>query len=204
MVPTRKRQPKQRMNAKQRFSCGVGSLLNDFYRQLGISFLISFLMKVVGLPAYQAGVALLIAQFTDAFISPINGFLGDHVKIPLISNKMGRRKSWHLVGTALMTVALPLLFNRCLLCDEHRDTSRLPLAYYGCIIAVVNIAYNMIEINHLSVISSVTETIREATALNALRLEKLTINDLYDLHLSCCVFSGRCQNPALGFWPNYS
>ena len=157
------------MNAKQRFSCGLGNVFNDLLRQLIMSFAISFLMKVAELPPSQAGIALLIAQLTDALSSPINGHLGDKVNIPFVTKKMGRRKSWHFVGTMMMAIGLPLLFNRCLLCIQYREANWLPLTYYGCVSFVVCIAYNMIEINHLSIISSVTDTVREATALNAVR-----------------------------------
>ena len=160
---------KKKMNARQRLSCAMGNLLNDIVRQTGMSFEILFFMKVVELSPWQAGMILLIGQCTDAFISPINGYLGDHVKIPFLSNKMGLRKSWHFIGTILMAIAFPLVFNRCLLCSEYRDATWLPFAYYGTIMAAINVAYNIVEINHLSIISVVTDTKREATALNALK-----------------------------------
>jgi len=159
------------MNAKQRFSCGVGNALNDLFRQLYFSFTLLFLMKVVGLSASQAGVAVLVGQLTDSFVCSISGYLGDHIKIPFISKIMGRRKSWHLVGAILMTFTIPLLFNRCLLCSEYEGISWLPLAYYITVLVVLCTGYNLVEINHLSIIPAVTKTIKEATALNAIRLD---------------------------------
>lgn len=169
MNKVRDNKPKQKMNAKQRFLCAMGNLLNDVYRQTAMSFELLFFMKVVELSPWQAGMVLLIGQCTDAFISPINGYLGDHVKIPFLSSKMGLRKSWHFIGTILMAIAFPLVFNRCLLCTEYRDATWLPFAYYGTIMAAINVAYNILEINRLSIISVVTDTKREATALNALK-----------------------------------
>ena len=165
-----KRKPK--LNIKQRFSFGVGNVFNDIFRQLYMSFIIAFLMQVVGLPASNAGLALLIGQSTDAFVSPITGYLSDRVRIPFISKKMGCRKSWHLVGTILMAVTLPLLFNECFLCSQHQGVSWLPLVYYACLVAAVSTAYNLVEISHLSIIVTATKTIEEGTAVNAIRLEK--------------------------------
>ena len=170
MHSTMQRKPKKAMNVKQRFSCGVGGVFNDVFRQLCMTFEISFLMKVIELSPSQAGLVFLVSQLTDAFISPVNGYFGDRVPIPFVSKRMGHRKSWHLVGTILLAVAAPLLFNRCLLCEEFDEISWLPVAYFGFVEAVVNIGYSMMEINHLSIISTVTETIREATALNTMRL----------------------------------
>ena len=159
----------QKLNVKQRLSCAVGTVFNDLYRQLGMSFAVSFLMKVAGLPPSEVGAALLIQQGTDALFSPISGHLGDHVKIPFLSNKMGRRKSWHFTGAILLAVGTPLLFNRCLLCSENTKETWQPLVYYGFPLVLIAVGYNIMEINHLAIISAVTDTFRELTAVNSLR-----------------------------------
>ena len=75
---------KSKLNIKQRFSCGLGDVLNEISRQMYISFSIIFLMRVIGLSASQARLAMLIGQITDAFTSPITGFLGHRVQIPFL------------------------------------------------------------------------------------------------------------------------
>ena len=133
-------QQKSKLNVKQRFSCGFGIVLNEVFRQMYISFSIIFLMQVIGLSASQAGLAMLIGQTTDAFTSPITGFLGDRVRIPFISKKLGRRKSWHLVGTVMMAGGLPLLFNRCLVCNDYQGVSWLKPFYFYCVMVIINVA----------------------------------------------------------------
>ena len=159
----------QKLNIKQRSSCAVGTVFNDLFRQMGMSFAVSFLMKVAELPPYQVGLAMLIMQGTDAFISPINGYLSDQVKIPFAANKMGRRKAWHLVGAILLAVGVPLLFNRCLFCSANTEETWQPLVYYGFALVLIALGYNMMEITHLAIISTVTDTFRELTAVNSLR-----------------------------------
>lgn len=163
------RKQKRKLNIKQRFSCGVGSVLNEIFRQMFISFTIIFFMQVIRLPASQAGLALLIGQVSDAILSPVTGYLGDRVQIPVVSKKIGRRKSWHLVGTIMMACGTPLLFNRCLVCTDFPDISWLPAVYYICIVVVVCMSYNIVEINHLSITYSAADTIQEGTVLNAIR-----------------------------------
>ena len=156
------------MRAKERYSCAVGNVFNDLYSQLIFSFLIIFLMKVVELSASQAGMMILIAQISDAWMSLITGYLGDNVNVPFLSNKIGRRKSWHLLATFLMTICVPLLFNKCFLCDG-RDQSWLPLVYFGFFSALVKICFNMVEINHLAFVTNVAAKVSEFTVIVAMR-----------------------------------
>jgi len=156
------------MRARERLSCGVGNVFNDLYRQLLCSFEILFFMNVVQLSSSQEGLVVLMGQIADATISPLTGYLGDGVNVPLLSSKIGRRKSWHLVATAIMTISFPLLINRCFLCD-NKDQRWLPLVYFGFLSAMTNLCYNMVEINHLTFISTVTEKVEECTALSAVR-----------------------------------
>lgn len=153
---------------RERLSCAVGNVFNDIYRQLLFSFVILFFMKVIKLSASHAGLIVLSGQISDALISPLTGYLGDRVQLPFVSKKIGGRKSWHLLATVLMAISVPLLFNRCFLCDG-RDHSWLPLVYYGIFASLIAICYNMVEINHLAYITTVAESVEECTAVNALR-----------------------------------
>ena len=171
--------PKPNLNIKQRFAYGVGNVFTDLFRQLYMSFTIVFVMQVVGLPASHAGVVLLVGQLTYAIISPINGYLGDRVRIPLISKIMGRRKSWHLMATILSAVSLPLMYNGCFLCSKFNGVSWLPLVYYVCVFVLLGVAYNMLEINNLAIVSVAAGSIQEVATLNAIRLD-----DQYFIHFS--------------------
>ena len=158
------------MRAKERYSCAVGNVFNDLYSQLLFSFLIIFLMKVVELSASQAGMMILIAQISDAWMSLITGYLGDNVNVPFLSNKIGRRKSWHLVATFLMAIGVPLLFSKCLVCDGG-DQSWLPFVHFGFFSALTGGCFSMVEINHLAFVTNAADKASELTVLNALRLE---------------------------------
>ena len=160
---------KQETSVKQRFSCAVGTVLNDVFRQLLMSYVITFLIKIAGLPPSLAGAALMIAQFTDPLSSPLSGYLGDSVTMPFFSSKMGRRKSWFFLGNIMMAAALPFLFNKCLLCLDHKNTNWQPLTYYGFVLFVISVGYNLMAINHLAIISTTIDSMKEATAVNGLR-----------------------------------
>ena len=158
------------MRAKERFSCAVGNVFNDLFSQLIFSFLIIFLMKVVELSASRAGMMVMIAQIADAWMSLVTGYLGDNVNIPFLSNKIGRRKSWHLVATFLMAIGVPLLFSKCFICDGI-DQSWLPLVYFGFFSALTGGCFSLVEINHLAFITNAADKASELTVITALRLE---------------------------------
>ena len=156
------------MRLRERLPCAVGNVFNDTYRQLQFSFAILFLMKVIKLSASHTGLILLIIQISDALISPLTGYLGDRVDLPFVAKKIGGRKSWHLLATILMAISVPLLYNRCFLCDIS-NLSWLPLVYYGIFGVQLAVSFNIVEINHLAYITTVAESVEECTALNALR-----------------------------------
>ena len=170
------------MRAKERLSCAVGNVFNDLFSQLIFSFLIIFLMKVVELSASRAGMMVMIAQIADAWMSLVTGYLGDNVNVPFLSNKIGRRKSWHLVATFLMGIGVPLLFSKCFICDGI-DQSWLPLVHFGFFSALTGGCFSLVEINHLAFITNAADKASELTVITALRLELNNYNNLHSSKL---------------------
>ena len=166
------------MKARERLSCAVGNVFNDTYTQLLFSFEILFFMKVLGLSASQAGLIVLIGELSDAAMSLISGYLGDNVNVPVLSSKIGRRKSWHLLATFVMAICVPLLFNKCFLCDG-RSQSWIPLVYFGFFSALVKICFNMVEINHLAFVTNLAEKVSEFTAVVAMRFVPINWYHIY-------------------------
>ena len=68
-----------------------------------------FLEKVVGLNAVNAGLLLTIGQLTDGIATPLVGIGLD--KLGLCKAHYGQRKSWHMIGTLLITLSFPFIFS---------------------------------------------------------------------------------------------
>ena len=161
--------PESRTPLLQRFSCGVGSVMIDITRQLLFSFRLVFFMKVLGLSAANAGWLILYGRIAAAASSPIGAFLVDNINIPYLSQKLGKRKSWHLIGTAVGTIVIPLYFSSCFLCQSDRRQWQLMIY-----ISVLNTLYavfslGLMEIGHLSIIPVIAKDQSEAIELNAWR-----------------------------------
>ncbi|PFX23447.1 Major facilitator superfamily domain-containing protein 12 [Stylophora pistillata] len=82
------------------------------------------------------------------------------------------------MATCLMAISIPLLLNRCLLCDARGQTW-LPILYYSFLSALKGFSYNMVEINHLAFITAVAENVEEATTLSAMRTAFTFLSGVY-------------------------
>ncbi|XP_066024041.1 major facilitator superfamily domain-containing protein 12-like [Pocillopora verrucosa] len=161
--------PERGISYLQQFSCGVGHVINDVTRRLLQSFRMIFLMRVVGISATNAGLITLYSFFAGALLfAPTAGFLCDKVKIPVLSRRLGKKKSWHLFGTIAATIGVPLLFSQCLVCGSG-TSEWVVLLYYFSIATVISFSKNFVDISHLSIIPVLAKDQSEAAKLTALR-----------------------------------
>ena len=100
----------------QRCACGLGHAINDITRQLFFSFRLVFLMKVLGLSPEISGWLILEKQLLHAVALPVCAILVDRIRVPFLSRKLGKRKSWHLCMTILEAVFVPLFFSPFYFC----------------------------------------------------------------------------------------
>ena len=156
------------MRRRERMFCAVGNLFTDLCRQHHASFALLFLMEVVELSAADVGVIFFVTQLVDAFFASISGYLADRVRLPFLSKKLGRRKSWHLLATVLLSVVVPLSANRCYPCIGNHQ-SWLPIVYYAFLNSIYGIFVIIMEVNHSSFIATVAESVEEYTAISTLR-----------------------------------
>lgn len=160
--------PKPRTPALQRFACGVGNVINDIIRQLLFSFRLVFFIKVLDLSASNAGWLILYGQVSHAAISPLCAFLVGKINIPFLSCKIGRRKSWHLIGTVLGAVVVPLYFSSCFACQSDGQQWQ-KMAYVSILNTFLSLAMSFVDIGHLTIIPAIAKDRSEAVELNAWR-----------------------------------
>ena len=163
----------------QRFACGVGHVINDIMRQLQFSFRLVFFMQVLGLSAENAGWLALQKKLALAFASPFSAFLVDRINIPFLSRKLGRRKSWHLVGTVLGVVFMPMFFSTCYACpDDSKEWQKIvSLTIFNVILALSGC---LLDIGHLTLIPVIAKDQIAAVELSALRFVlRLPYNSIF-------------------------
>jgi len=150
------------LSVSQRFCYSVGHVLNDLAGNTWFSYLLVFLTKIAGLPNAHAGYVLLISQVFEGICTPVAGILCDKTVC-----KYGRRKSWHLLGTACVTISFPFIFNRCLGCTDSSNTAKF--FYYTGFSMVFGFGWGSTQIGHLSLIPEISKRESERVELNALR-----------------------------------
>ena len=151
----------------QRFSCGIGGILSEITSQI-LSFRLVFFMNVLGLSATSAGWLVVYGKISQALAQPLCAFLGNRIKIPFLSRKLGRKKSWHFIGTTMITIFLPLYFAPCFPCQSDGGQWQL-MMYILALSTVVSTGFGLVELGHLSIIPVISKNQAEAIALNAWR-----------------------------------
>ena len=125
-------------------------------------------MQVFGISAANAGWLMLYGLITAAASAPISALLVDKINVPYLSQKLGRRKSWHLIGTLIGTIVIPLYFSSCFLCQSDRGQWQL-MIYIPAVNTLLSFSLGLMEIGHLSVIPVIAKDQSEAVELNAWR-----------------------------------
>lgn len=151
------------LSLKQKFAFGCGHVLNDLIGSAWFSYLIVFLTKVAGLSNPHAGYVVLSGQVLEALSNPFIGQLCDKTV-----STYGRRKLWHLIGTIMVSITIPMIFMRCIGCEDNSSGYKLgyyiPLALFFCT------GWGSTQIGHLALIPEISKTSSEAIELSALRL----------------------------------
>ena len=153
----------------QRFACGLGHAINDITRQLFFSFRLVFFMEVLRLSAPNSGWLILEKQLVHAVMSPVCAILVDRIRVPFLSRKLGKRKSWHLCATILEAVFVPLFFGPFYFCQSSDSGQGRMMIYFGILNVILGVAGSLLDISHLSLIPFIAKNQMEAVELTAWR-----------------------------------
>lgn len=156
----------QRLSKKQKFSYGVGHVLNDICASMWFSYLLVFFHFVLGFDPVLSGMLMLIGQVADAFATPFVGLQSDRIDDFWLC-RYGKRKTWHLTGTMCVVLSFPFIFSKCIHCGDASQWSQL--VYYSAFVMIFQIGWASVQISHLALIPDLTPTEHERTELTAIR-----------------------------------
>ena len=106
---------KPKLSFVQKFAYSVGHVLNDLTASMWFTYMIIYFHQVKNFDNGLAGNLVLIGQVSDAIFTPFIGYESDRTKGWL---KLGKRKTWHLVGKWHYKKNLPKYYH--LNCDKTR------------------------------------------------------------------------------------
>lgn len=152
----------------QKLSYGFGHVYNDLCASMWFTYLMIFLEKVIQLKAAQAGFLMLIGQVVDAVSTPLVGIASDSSALPKFFTRVGRRVSWHMIGTILVTISFPFIFNKCLICDAESN-EWLRVVWFIPFISLFQFGWASVQISHLALIPDLTHVDSSRRTMNSLR-----------------------------------
>ncbi|XP_061172496.1 major facilitator superfamily domain-containing protein 12-like isoform X1 [Saccostrea echinata] len=157
----------------QRLGYSVGHVLNDLTASVWFSYLIVYFHQVMNFNNNLAGYLMLIGQVSDALFTPFIGYESDNTRGFC---RLGKRKSWHLVGTICVACSYPFVFNDCITCSNAPDWSKF--IYFAPFVVIFQFGWASTQISHLSLIPDLTQDENERVELNGIRYAFTVLSNL--------------------------
>jgi len=151
------------ISATAQFGYSVGHILNDLCSSCWFTYLIIYLTEVLQKSKDVAGILMLVGQVADGLATPLVGIAIDKVGI----QKYGKRKTWHLIGTACVAIAFSFIFHKCFGCEDSSEL--VQQIYYGAFIVMFQFGWASTQISHLSLIPVLTVCRKKIVFLNSVR-----------------------------------
>ncbi|CEF59702.1 Major facilitator superfamily domain, general substrate transporter-containing protein [Strongyloides ratti] len=153
--------------SKEILGCSIGHFYNDLCACMWFTYLMIFLEKVLHFPSEKSGFLMLIGQVADGLCTPVVGFLSDGGYIPKFLKPLGKRISWHLIGTIAVGITFPLIFSGCWFCQN--STGWLGVAYLILCITLFQFGWASVQISHLALIPEMTNCQAIRTSMQSFR-----------------------------------
>ncbi|XP_045494388.1 major facilitator superfamily domain-containing protein 12-like [Colias croceus] len=176
---------------------GIGHILNDVCASLWFTYFLVFFHLVLEFTASQAGYLMLIGQVVDAVSTPFIGYHSDHTNNS-VSAWYGRRKLWHLFGSACVLMSFPFIFSQCIGCSLTHKWAQM--YYYASFILIFQIGWAAVQISHLSLIPELAEDPHVRTHLTAIRYGFTVFSNLFVYLITWAIlhFTGQCDKEQVG------
>ncbi|CAG9796718.1 unnamed protein product [Diatraea saccharalis] len=182
---------------KLQLGYGIGHILNDVCASLWFTYFLVYFHLVLEFSASQAGYLMLIGQVVDAISTPFVGFHSDHTDNS-ISARYGKRKLWHLFGTACVLGSFPFIFTECIGCSMTHKWAQM--FYYAAFILIFQIGWASVQISHLSLIPELSEDDHTRSHLTAVRFGFTVFSNLFVYIMTWIVLriTGECDKQQIG------
>jgi glycoside/pentoside/hexuronide:cation symporter, GPH family len=138
---------------------GAGDLVSGLAFNALNFFYLYFLNTVVGMPAYLAGLVLLIGRACDGLMDPIMGMIVDST-----TARQGKHRFWMLV--AIVPFALTFL----LLWVRFPGSPMVKFGIYSVLFLLFSTSFTMYNIPYGSMTADLTHDYNERTALTGVRM----------------------------------
>lgn len=144
-----------RVATSTKIAYALGHIFNDLAAAMWFSYTLIYLQRVTLLKPIVAGALLLLGQIIDAVMTPIFGFLID---------RYCKKKIWHVVGSVMVTLSFPVIFGGFV-----NPSTTIAMILYITSITIFQTGWAAVQISHLSMIPSLTNSVPARADLTAIR-----------------------------------
>ncbi|CAH2050469.1 unnamed protein product, partial [Iphiclides podalirius] len=121
--------------------------------------------------------------------------------VGILADKYSTKKIWHLTGCVLVTCTFPLLFVRCWGCYINENLDYLswwmPL-YYASLIVVFQIGWAIVQISHLAIIPSISDSLQVRSELTSIRYMASVLSSLTVYFITWIVLKATSYSNFIG------
>ncbi|CAB3400971.1 unnamed protein product [Caenorhabditis bovis] len=198
IIPSRIR-PDHDINFVKKVAFGVGHFYNDLCASMWFTYLMIYMEKVLKFRSSRAGMLMLVGQVTDAISTPLVGIFSDSNILPECFEKIGRRLSWHIIGTVFVTLSFPFIFNKCMVCTG--ETSEwYKVLWFIPFIMVFQFGWASVQISHLALIPELSSIPSSRSTMNSLRYGFSVIANLAVFFALAWLLSESTGHSSIGPW----
>ena len=144
--------------SKTKLAFGFGSMAFGIKDQGFNALLMLYYNQVIGLPASQVGLAILIATLVDAVLDPVIGQVSDH-----------HRSSWGRRHPFMYGAALPMAVAYALFWSPPEASQAVQMAWLTVTSIVVRLSISLYEIPSAALMAELTSDYDERTTLSTYR-----------------------------------
>ena len=138
---------------------GSGDLVAGLAFNVLNFFYLYFLNTVVGMPAYLAGLVLLIGRAWDAVMDPVMGMIVDST-----TSKQGKHRFWMLAAIGPFVIFFALLWLR------FPGNQTVQFVAYSLLFVLFSTSFTMYNIPYGSMTADLTRDYHERTSLTGVRM----------------------------------
>lgn len=145
----------RKLSTSTKIAYALGHIFNDLTAAMWFSYTLIYFQRVALLEPIVAGALLLLGQIVDAFMTPIFGILVDQYL---------KKKIWHIIGSVMVTLSFPVIFG-----GFSKPSSTSIMLVYVSSIAIFQTGWAAVQISHLSMIPTLTNSLLARADLTAIR-----------------------------------
>lgn len=180
----------------------TGHVFNDLCASMWFSYLVLYFNYVLQFSHPMSGAIMLVGQVADAIATPFAGRESD--KSGELCGRYGKRKGWHLAGTAFVALSFPFIFVECLPCGSPEQYVTSDLArflYYAPLVVIFQFGWASVQISHLCFIPELTSCANERTWLNSGRVAMTVLSNIA-VYIAMWQLLARFVCPTCDIGPN--